>query len=97
MPTSDFREYTTVDGAREGDLPFPLFVKPSHEGAGMSIDTGALVYTKDELIERVGWVLHTCCQPALVETLLPGSEFTVGYIEYPSNPAGRLNSGSYKI
>jgi D-alanine-D-alanine ligase len=81
LPVTPFQEFTSVeDSLRRPGLIYPLFVKPSREGTGMGVDLGAVVKDEGELRERVTWVLETYRQPALVETFLPGREFTVGVL-----------------
>ncbi len=62
------------------DLPFPLFVKPVSEGTGKGVTTASKVGTQYELM-AVGLELITKFkQPVLVESFLPGREFTVGIL-----------------
>jgi D-alanine-D-alanine ligase len=83
MPVAPFQEFTVGNEPLRHELKFPLFVKPSREGTGMGVDTKAKVETEAELRERVEYVIQTYNQPALVETYLPGREFTVGQIGRP--------------
>jgi D-alanine-D-alanine ligase len=81
LPVTPFQELSAVDEAlRRPGLRYPLFVKPAREGTGMGVDLGAVVNDDVELRERVAYVLSTYRQPALVETFLPGREFTVGVL-----------------
>lgn len=80
LPTPDFQEFNQSNEKLRPDLRFPLFVKPAREGTGMGIDGGSLVSSEAELRRRVNWILDTYRQPALVESYLPGREFTVGFI-----------------
>jgi D-alanine-D-alanine ligase len=57
---------------------FPAFVKPIAEGTGKGCEAASLVQTKDELAAAAAKLLGRYCQPVLVETYLPGREFTVG-------------------
>jgi D-alanine-D-alanine ligase len=59
-------------------MHFPLFVKPAREGTGMGVTEKAIVNNEAELRERADYVIRLYHQPALVETFLPGREFTVG-------------------
>jgi D-alanine-D-alanine ligase len=61
-------------------LKFPLFVKPAREGTGMGVDLKAIVNNETELRERAQYIINVYQQPALVETFLPGREFTVGVL-----------------
>jgi D-alanine-D-alanine ligase len=83
LPVAPFQEFTIGNEPLRRELHFPLFVKPSREGTGMGVDTKARVETETELRERVEYVIQSYNQPALVETFLPGREFTVGQIGRP--------------
>ncbi|MFH1122331.1 MAG: D-alanine--D-alanine ligase [Pseudomonadota bacterium] len=78
IPTPDFLVVEDVSEADRVDLPFPLFAKPVAEGTGKGIGTASKIKTKDELVRVCQKLLETYEQPVLVETFLPGREFTVG-------------------
>ena len=80
LPVAPFQEFSAGDEAVRADLEFPLFVKPAREGTGMGVDMNDIVKNEQELRERVGYIVNTYHQPALVETFLPGREFTVGIL-----------------
>ena len=80
LPVAPFQEFSVGDEPLRADLEFPLFVKPAREGTGMGVDTNAIVNNERELRERAGYIINTYHQPALVETFLPGREFTVGIL-----------------
>ena len=61
-------------------LPFPLFVKPVAEGSGKGIFVNNLCDGPAPLAERVLFLLERYDQPVLVETYLPGPEFTVAIL-----------------
>jgi len=83
LPVAPFQEFILGDEPLRPDLNFPLFVKPAREGTGMGVDLKAIVKNEKELRERVHWVIEKYEQPALVETFLPGREFTVGIMGRP--------------
>ncbi|MFZ5922645.1 MAG: D-alanine--D-alanine ligase family protein [Chloroflexota bacterium] len=83
LPVAPFQEFTFGDEKLRPELKFPLFVKPAREGTGMGVDMKAKVENEAELRERVLYVISAYKQPALVETFLPGREFTVGQIGRP--------------
>jgi D-alanine-D-alanine ligase len=83
LPVAPFQEFSLGDEPLRPDLKFPLFVKPAREGTGMGVDLNAIVRNENELRERVRWVIDKYDQPALVETFLPGREFTVGILGRP--------------
>jgi D-alanine-D-alanine ligase len=83
LPVAKFQEFATADEPISPELEFPLFVKPAHEGSGMGIDNNSTVMTESEMRERVAYLIGVYKQPALVETFLPGDEYTVGQIGGP--------------
>jgi D-alanine-D-alanine ligase len=80
LPVAPFQEFSLGDEPLRTDLEFPLFVKPAREGTGMGVDMNAIVNNETELRERTQYIINTYQQPALVETFLPGREFTVGIL-----------------
>ncbi len=80
LPTAPFQVFQQMDTPVDAHLAFPLFVKPVHEGSGMGINGQSIVHTEAALRAQVQWVIQAYRQPALVETYLPGREFTVGLV-----------------
>jgi D-alanine-D-alanine ligase len=97
---------------READLEslsvcYPVFVKPVAEGTGKGIDAKSKVHTAQELRRVCFKLLARFKQPVLVETFLPGREFTVGIVgtgframplgvmEVVLRPAAESNAYSY--
>lgn len=80
LPVASFQEFSVGDEPLRAELEFPLFVKPAREGTGMGVDMNAIVKNEKELRERAEYIINTYQQPALVETFLPGREFTVGIL-----------------
>jgi D-alanine-D-alanine ligase len=80
LPVAPFQEFISGDEPLRPELNFPLFVKPAREGTGMGVDMNAIVNNEKELRERAMYIVNTYQQPALVETFLPGREFTVGIL-----------------
>lgn len=80
VKTADSQLFTTVADKLNKSLTFPLIVKPSNEGSGIGIKSNAIVNNLNELRKAVGLILTDYHQPALVETYLPGREFTVGLV-----------------
>jgi len=79
IPTPDF--YLVEEIAEvNGNLPFPLFIKPAYEGTAKGVDTRCLVKDVDSLHREVSRLLSLYCQPVLVERYLPGEEYTVGIL-----------------
>ena len=64
--------------AGEVAIPFPVFAKPVAEGTGKGIGSASLCETPEALRSVATALLARFRQPVLVETWLPGREFTVG-------------------
>ena len=80
LPTPSFQVFQSDAEALAPALDVPLFVKPLREGSGMGIGAGSVVHDRAALREQVRYIIQSYRQPALVETFLPGREFTVGLI-----------------
>ena len=77
------RAVTIVDPATLDERhmpPYPLFVKPNHEGCSKGIRFDSLVSDFTALRRQVAWVIEEYRQPALVEEFLPGRELSVGML-----------------
>ncbi|MGA8688445.1 MAG: ATP-grasp domain-containing protein [Methyloceanibacter sp.] len=59
---------------------YPAFVKPLAEGTGKGCEAASLVSSGEELAAAATRLLQRYRQPVLVETYLPGREFTVGIV-----------------
>jgi D-alanine-D-alanine ligase len=69
-----------VEDVRRSPLPFPVFVKPAHEGSGKGITVKSLCHDAPALVAQAEHLLRTYRQPLVIETWLPGAEFTVAVI-----------------
>jgi D-alanine-D-alanine ligase len=78
VPTADFAVLSNGQQVRELSLAFPLFAKPVAEGSGKGVNATSLVTDRDALVRVVSGLVERFHQPVLVETYLPGREFTVG-------------------
>jgi D-alanine-D-alanine ligase len=78
--TPDFAVVRSARDLQAVDLPYPLFVKPLAEGTSKGVAEASRVADRPALTRRCLEVLKTYRQPALVETFLPGREFTVGLL-----------------
>ncbi len=95
LPTAPFQSFRHVAVPLDERLTFPLFVKPAREGSGMGINAQSIVHDEAELRTQVEWVIRTYRQPALVETYLPGREFTVGLVGNRYMPGDLPRSAFY--
>jgi len=77
IPTPDFALVEDVSDIGRINLPFPLFVKPNAEGTGKGIDARSKVNNTKELYEVCHSLLPRFANGLIIETFLPGREFTV--------------------
>lgn len=61
-------------------LEYPIFIKPVDGGGGSGINELSLVHTFDELQRQVLWLSTVKNTDILLETYLPGREFSVGLL-----------------
>ena len=80
IPTPDFAVVNYEEDIDKINLPWPLFAKPVAEGTGKGITALSKITNRDELHRVCNYNLQTFKQPALIETYLPGREFTVGIL-----------------
>jgi D-alanine-D-alanine ligase len=78
----DFHEIRTPDFAtsykgrtdHSHDIEFPLIVKPVSEDGSIGIDSGAVVDSVKELMERIHYIHEEFDTPALIEEYIEGRE-----------------------
>ncbi|MEX0943411.1 MAG: hypothetical protein WD002_12800 [Pseudomonadales bacterium] len=80
IETPEYRVVQHLSDLETVDLAFPLFVKPLAEGTGKGVSAGSVVRNLDTLARQCEYLLATFRQPVLVETFLPGREFTVSIL-----------------
>ena len=80
IPTPDFAVVDSPEQIADVALPFPLFAKPIAEGTGKGVSAASKIADRTELERVCRSLLLTFHQPVLIETYLPGREFTVGII-----------------
>jgi D-alanine-D-alanine ligase len=80
IQTADFAVVQRPDDADRVDLPLPLFAKPVAEGTGKGITAASKVRERAALRPICEELLARYRQPVLVETFLPGREFTVAVL-----------------
>jgi D-alanine-D-alanine ligase len=61
-------------------FPFPVFVKPLHEGSSKGIRTGSRIDSALQLFDSVASLLEQYRQPVIVEQFIYGDEITTGVI-----------------
>ncbi|MDH4121599.1 MAG: D-alanine--D-alanine ligase [Deltaproteobacteria bacterium] len=80
IATPDFALIEREDDLNGVNLPYPLFAKPVAEGTGKGVTENSLCKTPAQLRQVTVQLLNQFRQPVLVETYLPGREFTVGLL-----------------
>ncbi|MBN2299101.1 MAG: D-alanine--D-alanine ligase [Deltaproteobacteria bacterium] len=80
IATADFSVVKDASDIDKISLPFPLFAKPVAEGTGKGISDASRIESKQELAAACSHLLKQFRQPVLVETYLPGREFTAGIV-----------------
>ncbi|MBX3394396.1 MAG: D-alanine--D-alanine ligase [Phycisphaerae bacterium] len=88
IPTADFFVVERMEDVATAALPFPVFAKPIAEGTAKGIDGRSKIRSREELDAACARLLAAYRQPVLVETFLPGREFTVGIVG--TGPAARV-------
>ena len=80
VPTPPFACVERVDDIAGVTLPYPVFVKPVAEGSSKGIFASNLCESPAQLALRAAALLERYAEPVLVETYLPGPEFTVAIL-----------------
>jgi D-alanine-D-alanine ligase len=83
VPTADWalaRDAGDVERVLARGWSYPLFAKPVHEGSSKGITERNLAADADALRAIVLQLLERYDQPVLIETFLPGAEFTCGVL-----------------
>ncbi|MCA0454514.1 MAG: hypothetical protein LCI00_11110 [Chloroflexi bacterium] len=87
LPTPEFQLFESAEDAinpellnEDGELRFPLFVKPNAEGTSMGANADSIVRTVADLRVRVAGHVARYNQPILVERYIAGREVMVGMI-----------------
>ncbi|MDN3650524.1 D-alanine--D-alanine ligase [Reinekea marina] len=78
LPTADFNIVKSAEQARqlEGQLHYPVFVKPANEGSSIGISR---VNSKSEFLPAIELAMEYD-KEVLVETFIDGPEYTVGIV-----------------
>jgi len=80
IPTPNFAVVRNPGEIARVNLPYPLFAKPVAEGTGKGVNGASKIRDAAQLNRICRELLNTYRQPVLVETFLPGREFTVGIV-----------------
>lgn len=80
VPTPDFMVVKSDRDLAAVNLPFPLFAKPVAEGTGKGVTAASMVGDRAELAAQCAALWSVYQQPVIVETYLPGREFTIGIV-----------------
>jgi D-alanine-D-alanine ligase len=83
IPTPKWRVIANSQQLKEttwADFPFPVFVKPAHEGSSMGISTGSKIEVASQLVEAVAKMLERYHQPIMAEEFISGDDITVGIV-----------------
>ena len=80
VPTADYRLIERIGDLEPNALRFPVFAKPVAEGTSKGISKDSIVRSPAELRRVCCDLLDRFAQPVLLETYLPGREFTVGVL-----------------
>lgn len=78
VPTPRFAVVESETDIERVVLPFPVFAKPVAEGTGKGVSPASKARDQEALRKVCVELLAKYQQPVLVETYLPGREFTVG-------------------
>jgi D-alanine-D-alanine ligase len=80
IPTPDFLIVERMKDLEQTIPPFPLFAKPLAEGTGKGITASSKINNLASLSDICRELLEKFNQPVLVESFMPGREFTVGVL-----------------
>lgn len=80
IPTAPFLVYERSGQDLAGWTHYPAFVKPLAEGTGKGCEKASMARDAASLAAAAEHILERYRQPALIESYLPGREFTVGIL-----------------
>jgi D-alanine-D-alanine ligase len=80
LPTPDFALVECEADVAGVTLPLPLFAKPVAEGTSKGVGATSIIRRRRDLARVCRELLETYRAPVLVETFLPGREFTTGIV-----------------
>jgi D-alanine-D-alanine ligase len=80
VPIAPFQVVSDPDDVVQDHLKFPLFLKPLNEGSSMGVTYDSKVEDIDQLRTTVAELIREYEEPVLIETFLPGREFSIGLL-----------------
>jgi D-alanine-D-alanine ligase len=80
LPTPDFAVVADDAELARVRLPLPLFAKPVAAGSSIGVSAASIIRERAQLATLCRTLWQQLRQPVLLETFLPGREFTVGII-----------------
>lgn len=80
IPTPDFIPVYDVHELDGLNIEYPVIVKPKDEGSSRGIHENSLVFSKEELINKVEEDLKIYNPPIMINEYIEGREFTVGIL-----------------
>jgi D-alanine-D-alanine ligase len=80
VPTADFVVVSEPDDLHGVTFDPPYFIKPVAEGTGKGVTPDSIVRRRRDLGAACRNLMTAFRQPVLVETFLPGREFTIGVV-----------------
>jgi len=80
LPTARHAVVSSPADIESAVLPPPLFVKPIAEGTGKGTSAASVIRDPEQFRAQCLELLRRYRQPVLVESFLPGREFTVGIL-----------------
>jgi D-alanine-D-alanine ligase len=80
VPTADYHLVRSPSDIAKCSLTYPIFAKPVAEGTSKGITADSIITEPDRLGPTCLRMLERYAQPVLLETYLPGREFTVGIL-----------------
>jgi D-alanine-D-alanine ligase len=78
LPTPDFAVVADDAELARVRLPLPLFAKPVASGSSIGVSAASIIRERSQLSTVCHRLWQQLGQPVLLETFLPGREFTVG-------------------
>lgn len=81
IPTPAWTYLHEKDDLRKAAVPpFPLIIKPAHEGSSIGIGPHSVVSNDDQLNAAVGKIFDSLKMPVIAERFIAGREYHVGVI-----------------